>query len=266
MTLADKVVVVTGGASGMGETICPLLAEAGATVIIADRNNVAAQAVAARILEAGGKVDARELDVSQSGQVAEFFSRVVEKWGTIDALVNCAAVTEFLPVEEITESQWRRMIDVDLGGTFYCCREAGKEMIRRKRGKIVNFSSTAGLAGVPYMAHYTAAKHGVVGLTKALAAEWGKYNINVNCICPGATETSMLLESTTEQYRAERAGRTPLNRLAKPLDQAKVVLFLVSEASDYLTGNAICTDGGIYAMAASTSASALHGETFRKGK
>ncbi len=153
------------------------------------------------------------------------------------------------------------MIDINLTGMFYCCREVGKEMIKRRQGKIINISSSAGLAGVPYMSHYVASKHGVVGLTKALAVEWGKYNVNVNCICPGATMTPMLLNATTPKYREERIQRIPLHRLAEPDDQAKAALFLASPESDYLTGIVVCTDGGLSALAPSTSESALKGET-----
>ena len=266
MKLKGSVAIVTGGGSGMGQTISRFLAKEGARVVVADVDIESARSTAKEIQEAGDQAEAEGVDVSDHDQVVGFVAAVTGRHDAVDILVNCAAVTEFSPAEEITAEQWRRMIGVDLSGVFYCCCEVGKGMIKRTRGKIINFSSTAGVAGVPYMTHYTAAKHGVVGLTKALAAEWGKYNINVNCICPGATLTSMLLESTTEQYRAQRAARTPLNRLATPEDQAKVVLFLASSESNYVTGNIVCTDGGIYAMAASTSSNALQGDTFRKEK
>jgi NAD(P)-dependent dehydrogenase (short-subunit alcohol dehydrogenase family) len=248
----------------MGQTIAPLFASEGARVAVADLDPQAASALAEAIRSKGGQSLAVPVDVVDEQQVAALMNAVSAEWGKLDILVNCAAITEFLPAEQITGAQFRRMIAVDLGGVFYCCQQAGKRMIRQNGGKIVNFGSTAGLAGVPYMAHYTAAKHGVVGLTRALAAEWGKYNINVNCICPGATMTPMLLGSTTEAYRAERIGRTPLNRLATPDDQARVALFLASSDADYVTGNIVCTDGGIYALAASTSEGALRGDAFRK--
>ena len=264
MKLVGKVAVITGGASGMGQTIAPMFASEGARVAVADLNERAARDLAQSICGQGGQALPFAADVAEETQVAGLMSAVVREWGGLDILVNCAAVTEFKPAEEITAAQWHRMIDVDLGGVFFCCREAGRVMMERGAGKIVNFASTAGLAGVPYMAHYTAAKHGVVGLTRALAAEWGKYNINVNCICPGATLTPMLLDSTTEAYRAERIARTPLNRLATPADQARVAIFLASPEADYVTGNIICTDGGIYALAASTSEGALRGDAFRR--
>jgi 3-oxoacyl-[acyl-carrier protein] reductase len=264
MRLNGRVAVVTGGGSGMGEAISLLFAREGASVIVADASADSSSRVVTRILTEGGKALAVTVDVGDELQVIRMVETVLSTFAVIDILINCAAIGEFACVEEITSEKWRRMIDIDLGGVFYCCREVGKAMIKRKYGKIVNFGSTAGLAGVPYMAHYTAAKHGVVGLTRALATEWGKYNINVNCICPGATLTPMLLTATTPEYRNERADRIPLNRLATPEEQAEVALFLASSASDYVTGNVMSTDGGILALAASTTNSALKGEGLRK--
>jgi len=257
--LSGRIAVVTGAGSGMGRVIAGHLVAEGARVAVLDLD---AEAVAETVrgIKAGDRAAFPfAVNVARDQEVAAVIRSVVEEFKHVDILVNCAAVTEFGPAEDIAAEKWQRMIDVDLTGVFYCCREAGRQMIHQRYGKIINFGSTAGLAGVPYMAHYTAAKHGVVGLTKALACEWGKYGINVNCICPGATETPMLLHSTTPEYRAERIARTPLNRLATPDDQARVVSFLASSDSDYMTGNIICTDGGIAALAASTSSAALSG-------
>jgi len=250
----------------MGEIIARTFAMEGAGVVIADIDGAAAAGVAGSICSTGGAASAWQVDVTDDAQVERMFQETAARLGSVHILVNCAAITEFLPSEEIDAARWRRMIDVDLTGVFFCCREAGKIMIPQRRGKIINFGSTGGLAGIPYMAHYTAAKHAVIGLTKSLATEWGKYNINVNCICPGATQTPMLMNSTTPEYRAERIARTPLNRLATTEDQARVALFLASDDSDYVTGNMICTDGGIYALAASTSSSALAGSTFNRAR
>ena len=201
MRLAGRTAIVTGGASGMGEAISALFALEGASVVVADADTKRSNSVVDMISAEGGKALAVTVDVADEHQVIKMVEAARANFMAIDILVNCAAVAEFLPAEEITSERWRRMIDIDMGGVFYCCREAGKEMIKRKYGKIINFGSTAGLTGIPYMSHYTAAKHGVVGLTKALATEWGKYNVNVNCICPGATLTPMLLSATTPAYR-----------------------------------------------------------------
>ena len=260
MRLGNNVAVITGGASGMGKAISLLFAKEGATVAVADIDGAKAASVAQTILETGGAAVAIPVDVTKEQEVRALVSVGLSRFNRIDILVNCAGIAEYIPAEEISSDQWQRMLNVDLSGIFYCCREVGREMIKRKRGKIINFSSTAGLAGIPSMAHYCAAKHGVVGLTKALAVEWGKYNVNVNCICPGATLTPLLLGATTESHRNERARKVPLQRLATPEDQAQVALFLASSESDYVSGGVLCVDGGIFALAASTSESAFRAE------
>ena len=253
----DKVAIVTGGASGIGATICGLFAKEGANVVVADLDKTKTNEVLAKLPDRGGL--GIEIDVTRESDVQAMVRAVLARFGTVDVLVNCVGIAEYAACEEITSERWLRMIHVNLTGVFFCCRDVGREMIRRKQGKIINFGSTAGLAGTPYMSHYAAAKHGIVGLTKSLASEWGKYNIQVNCICPGATMTPMLLGATTEEYRRDRTKRIPLNRLATPDDQANVALFLASAESDYVTGTTLCVDGGVFAMASSTSEAALLG-------
>ena len=260
MRLQQKVAIVTGGASGMGQVIAERFAREGAAVVIADIQEQQAQAVAAGIRRAGGRSTAVHVDVVNEAEVQQLVDDTLSEFRRIDILVNCVGIAEFIPAAELSLAQWRRMLDVNLTGVFLCCQTVAKVMIAQRAGKIVNFASTAGLTGVPYMAHYTAAKHGVVGLTRALGVEWGIYNVNVNCICPGATATPMLIESTSAEYRAERAQRVPLQRLGQPDDQASVALFLSSPDSDYVTGAVICVDGGISAMSPATSTSALTGK------
>ncbi len=241
----------------MGASIAQLFAQEGAKVIIGDINDAKADDVVSKVEKAGGHGLALELNVVDEDQVLRLVDVVLQEFHRIDILVNCVGIAEFAPTAELSLQQWRRVLDVNLTGVFLCCREVGKVMIDQRSGKIVNFASTAGISGVPYMAHYTASKHGVAGLTRALAVEWGKYNIHVNCICPGATATPMLLESTTEGYRADRAKRVPLQRLGKPEEQARAALFLASSESDYVNGSLLCVDGGVYAMSPATSAEAL---------
>lgn len=156
-----------------------------------------------------------------------------------------------------TREVWARQIAVNLSGTFNACQAFGSVMVERGSGAIVNVASTAGLFGVPGMAAYSAAKHGVVGLTRALAVEWGRAGVRVNCICPGATLTSML-RATSEDYRAERVRRVPLNRLGEPGEQVAVALFLASDAASYVTGAIVPVDGGVSAMAPGTAEGAIH--------
>ena len=242
----------------MGEAIALLFAEEGATVVIADIEHEKATALASSIQDSGREARAFRVDVVDEQQVRSLIDVVLGEFGKIDILVNCAAIMDSRPCEEMTVEQWGRVIDVDLTGIFLCCREVGKAMIDRRVGKIVNFGSTVALSGAPHMVHYTAAKHGVLGLTRALAVEWGKYNINVNCICPGGTLTPMTqTQSFGPEYWDERIRRIPLGRFGRPEDQARVALFLASSDSDYISGGTICVDGAVAAMAPSTPESAL---------
>lgn len=245
----------------MGASIAQLFGQEGARVVIGDIDDEKANDVALKVRMAGGHAQAQALDVVDENQVIRLADAVLREFHRIDILVNCVGIAEFGPTAEVSLQQWRRVLDVNLTGVFLCCREVGKTMINQRSGKIVNFASTAGISGVPQMAHYTASKHGVAGLTRALAVEWGKYNIYVNCICPGATATPMLLESTTEAYRADRSKRVPLQRLGQPDEQARAALFLASPDSDYVNGSLLCVDGGVGALSPATSTDALAGET-----
>lgn len=257
MRLQDKVTLIVGGASGMGAEISRLFAREGAQVVIADINAQAAQEVAAELETRDRKIPSFAVDVTDYAQVKDMVDSIVRELSHVDALINTVGMSEFIAFEKITPEQLKKTIDVNLTGVVYTCQEVGKHMIKRRGGKIVNFGSTAGVAGAPYLAHYTAAKHGIVGLTKALAVEWGKYNINVNCVCPGATETPMFFGATTPEIRKNRAERIPLRRFARTIDQANAALFLASEESDYVTGAVLCVDGGAAAMSPATGTDVL---------
>ena len=262
MKLKDKVAVVAGGGSGMGGAIAELFAREGASVIVADLDEDAGRIVTAGILDADpiANICFQRVNVTVEESVEQLARFVEDNFVATDILVNTFGVAEFTPLLDMSLDQWRRTFDVNLSGTFLTCRVLGRQMVQRRRGKIVNFGSTASLNGVPGMVHYTAAKHGVLGLTRALAVEWGKYNVFVNCICPGATTTPLMVSATTPQWRQQRIKRIPLGRLGSPDNQARVALFLASDDSDYVSGAAIPTDGGVAAMAAATSDDALGAE------
>lgn len=261
MRLQGKIAIVTGGASGMGESTSELFAQEGAAIVIADIDGQRARDLASRIGEAGGHAVAVEMDLADEPQVLSMVAETMGRFHRVDILVNCVGIAgAYMATEQVSLNMWRRVIDVDLTGVFLCCREVGKIMIAQRSGKIVNFASTIGLSGGPYIVPATAAKHGVVGLTRGLAVEWGKYNIHVNCICPGATLTPQIVRLTSEEYRAERARRVPLGRLGKPEEQARVALFLASSESDYVSGAIVCVDGGMYALSPATSTDALEGK------
>ncbi len=257
MRLKDRVAIVTGSGSGMGEAVARLFSDEGARVLVADLNGRAANSVASQI---GANAHPVQVDITNESQVVAMVGEAVGAFGRVDILVNCAGMADFRKTEDTTLEMWQKVVDVNLTGTFLCCREAGRRMIEGGGGAIVNIASTSGISGTPYMAAYSAAKHGVVGLTRELATEWGKHNIRVNCICPGATETSMLLGTTTETYRAERRKRVPLGKLGQPSEQAQAMLFLASPESSYVNGAVLCVDGGVYAMSPATSEAALAGE------
>ncbi len=246
--------MIVGGASGMGAVIAALFADEGARVVVADLKQEDAVTVAAGC---AGDAVGLPVDITDSTQVDALAAEVADAVGLVDILVNSAGYAKFDPMTEITADELSRTMEVNLLGCFRTCQAFGRGMVECGSGKIVNIASTAGIAGVPGMVHYTAAKHGVVGLTRALAVEWGPHGVNVNCICPGSTTTPMLMSATDETWRQERSARIPLQRLATPEDQARAALFLASSDADYLTGTVITTDGGIAAMAAGTSDAAL---------
>jgi NAD(P)-dependent dehydrogenase (short-subunit alcohol dehydrogenase family) len=246
MTLAGKRVVVAGGAGGMGAAIAASLLREGADLVLADRDSARLAAVAAGL--GGDRVTSVECDLTSEEDVR----RLAQESGEVNGLVNVQGTAEFWSLELTTLESWRGVVEANLTSTFLTCREIGGAMASGNGGSIVNFASTAGFAGVPRMVAYTAAKHGVVGLTRALAVELGRRQVRVNCVCPGATLTPMLL-ATPDEYREARIRRVPLGRLAEPTDQAAVVAFLLSDASRYTTGTVIPVDGGVSALAPGTA-------------
>ena len=149
------------------------------------------------------------MDVTVEASVEQLARFVADNFAAADILVNTFGIAEFTRMLDLSLEQWRRTCDVNLTGTFLARRALGMQMVQRRRGKIVNFGSTASLNGVPGMVHYTAAKHGVLGLTQALAVEWGKYNVHVNCICPGATTTPLIVAATTPRWRQQWVKQHP---------------------------------------------------------
>ena len=243
----------------MGAAASLLAAADGERVAVVDADPSRADDVTARIAAAGGTAQAFRCDVTDEVAVDQLVEAVERGIGPVDALLNFAGVSDFGPAATTEMATWDRQIRVNLTGTFLTCRGFGRPMIARGAGAIVNVASTAGLFGVPSMAAYSAAKHGVVGLTRALAVEWAHHGVRVNCICPGATLTPML-QGTSDEFRAARTRRIPLGRFGDPDEQARVALFLASPAADYVTGAILTVDGGIAAMAPGTSDAAVREE------
>jgi NAD(P)-dependent dehydrogenase (short-subunit alcohol dehydrogenase family) len=249
MRLKDDVALITGGGSGIGRATCIRLAEEGAVVAVLDRDLEGARATVQEIESAGGRALAVKADVSRAEDVEAAVAEVVAALGRVDILVNNAGVSTVISVAKMTEEQWDQTIDVNLKGTFLCCRAVIPGMKERRRGKIVNVSSLFGLDGGPARAHYSASKSGVIGFTRSLATELGYFNINVNAVGPGIIETPMFLSDMGAELREALPERVPLRRLGQPRDLANAVLFLASEEGSYVTGQCLFVCGGLSASA-----------------
>lgn len=246
ISLAGKNALVTGGSRGIGRAICVALAEAGAFVGVNFRGSEEAARETIRLIEGkGGNAVLAGFDVTDpqavSAGVADFLSRL----GTVDILVNNAGITKDGLLGRMKDHDWEEVLRVDLSGAFNTCRAVGKTMIRNRKGRIINVASTAGEAGNAGQANYSAAKAGLIGLTKALARELAPRNILVNAVSPGIIEGGMSEGLTTEQLEAIRT-HVPLGRVGKQSDVAAAVLFLSSDMADYITGQVIRVNGGLY--------------------
>ena len=243
--LHNQIALVTGGASGIGEGICMEFASQGCAVAVADKNIDGAEATAKKIEQKGGKALAVEVNVGSRQQAGDAVAKILSHFGTIDILVNCAGINKFKPVHEFSVQEWEDIRLVNLDGPWNVCQAVIPEMMRKRSGKIVNIGSGSALRATPNAAPYVITKHGLAGLTKALAVDLGPCNINVNCICPASIDTPLLRKGTSAAYREAMVSRLPLGRLGKISDITKAVLFLVSSDSDWITGVILPVDGGL---------------------
>ena len=246
MKLEGKVALVTGAGSGIGEAIALLFTREGADIAVNDIDLPSADKTAEAVRKIGRKAIAVKADVAEPDEVDSMVDRVINELGGVHILINNAGIPIHGPLlEEQTVERWDRVVNVILRGTYLCSRRVGQWMAGQKTGKIVNISSVAGTKGSPTQASYGAAKAGVINLTRSLAADWGKYNINVNCIAPGVINTPLtqrtLLRMSTEEQISQRI---PLGRLGEADDIAKAALFLVSEDAAYISGIILPVDGG----------------------
>lgn len=247
--LSNQKAVVTGASRGLGQGMAIALAEAGADVVVTFNVNAdMAQKTAAEIKKLGRKSLVVKADVSKYNEVNQLIEKTVRAFGRIDILVNNAGINKRVSAEQMSEKDWRRIIDVDLTGVFLCSQAAGREMIKQKSGKIINIASISGMIANNRITQtaYCAAKAGVILFTKALAMEWAKYNIRVNSISPGWMQTS-LVESefiTNKKKYQEIIENTPMGRFGEPKELGPAVVYLASEASSYATGENLVIDGG----------------------
>ncbi len=244
--LAEKVVVVTGGASGIGRVTASLFRAEGARLVIGDLPGPALETVVEELRAEGGTVIGCAVDVREYAQCENLIARAVAELGRVDVLVNSAGVGGIprLFVESAPDDgDWEAMLAINLRGTMHCCRAVTEQMIAQRAGRIVNLASEAGKGNEKRIVVYGATKGGVISLTRGLAIELGRFGITVNAVCPGVTRTPMTSYITDEMER-EWARYYPLGRLGRPEDIAPLIAFLASSEASWITGQAISVSGG----------------------
>jgi len=267
--LDGKVAVITGGGSGIGRGIARRFAAEGAAIVIGEINAAHAASVAQEIAADGGQALAVTTDVASSAQVDALFQQAVARFGSVDILVNNAGIGELSPTlqdrlreqmmkmvsggpreslgitRDLSDAEWRRMVEIHLFGNFYCTRAALRIMEGKRSGSIINMASVAGLAGIAGSPHYGAAKAGIIGFTKSVAQEVGGAGIRVNAIAPGLIDTPMTA-GIPPMAKQMLLMRVPLGREGTPEDIAGAALFLASDDAAYVTGQVISPNGGLY--------------------
>jgi meso-butanediol dehydrogenase/(S,S)-butanediol dehydrogenase/diacetyl reductase len=253
--IADRVAIVTGGGSGIGKATAELFAKEGAKVVIGDLPTGGGEAVAKAI---GATYIAT--DVSDAKAIEKLVRAATDKFGRLDIMFNNAGIGIVSPLLETTEATYSKTIGVDLDGVYWGLKFAGQVMVAQKRGAIVNTASVAGIRGSVGLSAYNAAKHGVVGITRAAALEFAPAGVRVNCICPGIIDTPLVAVAfgATEAIRETMHRFHPLGRMGKPEEIARCVLFLASDEASFVTGHALVVDGGASAGVGSTEGITTH--------
>jgi NAD(P)-dependent dehydrogenase (short-subunit alcohol dehydrogenase family) len=248
--LTGKVAIVTGASAGIGRAAALALSAAGASVAVVDRDAERGELVASEIRDKGGDSIFVCADVADEAQVEAMVARTVEAFGGLDLAFNNAGIEgATAPTHECTRENWDRTIAVDLTGAWLCMRYEIPRLLERGGGSIVNNASVAGLVGFVGIPAYTAAKHGILGLTKTAALEYAQQRIRVNAVCPGVIDTEMVERFTGHRPEAEQAmiAMEPVGRMGRPEEIADAVVWLLSDASSFVTGQAIAVDGGFVA-------------------
>lgn len=249
MNLKDKVAIVTGSAGGIGRGIALKLSSLGAKVVVADIKVEAAKETLSLIEKGGGTGLVLNTDITDRNQVQEMVKSTLDKFGKLDILVNNAGWDIIEPFVNNKPDLWDKVIAINLKGPIYCTRAVLDHFISRQYGKIVNISSDAGRVGSSGEAVYSACKGGIIAFTKTIAREMARYKINVNCVCPGPTETPLLAEMTKGEIGAKiidaMTKAVPFRRLAKPEDIAGAVAFLASDEAGFITGQTLSVSGGL---------------------
>ncbi|WP_226671224.1 3-oxoacyl-ACP reductase FabG [Metabacillus litoralis] len=244
MKLTEKVAVITGGANGIGLAASELFAKEGAKVAMVDFDEVSGVEKASELRSQGLTVEFFQVDVSSEESVHAVMERIAAKWDGIDILINNAGITRDAMLHKLSSSDFKRVLDVNVNGVFYCTQAVVPYLVEKGKGKIINTSSVSGTYGNVGQTNYAAAKAAVIGMTKTWAKELGRKGINVNAVAPGFTETSMVA-SVPEKVIEQMIAMVPMQRLGKPKDIANAYLFLASDDSDYVNGTVLHVDGGI---------------------
>jgi NAD(P)-dependent dehydrogenase (short-subunit alcohol dehydrogenase family) len=249
-----RVAVVTGASQGTGRVVAERLFNDGFRVAIGDINAAGARTAAQEISADTESVIGLELDVADRASVEAFFQMVVDRFGTIDVLINNAGVVSLRPLEQLEEEEWDRVVDINMKGVYLCCRAAQPYLKDGGWGRVVNISSDVGKRGQALLTHYVASKFGVVGITQSLALEWAQAGITVNAICPAITKTPMMRQLATERASVSGgqaddiyehlADVIPLGRATEPTDIANTIAWLVSDGAEFITGQSINVTGG----------------------
>lgn len=245
--LEDKVVLVTGGASGIGRASCLAFASEGAKVVVADLNHDGGEETASMVRQGGGNAVFVHADVSKASDVDVLVTKTLGTYGRLDCAHNNAGIPG--PVSrtgDCSEQDWDDVIRVNLKGVWLCMRREIAEMVKRQSGVIVNTASTAALRGARLASPYAASSHGIVGLTKSAALEYATDGIRINAVCPGIVDTPMIRRhfAGDPKREAQFKAASPIGRMATPDEIAQTVVWLCSDAASYLTGHAMVVDGG----------------------
>jgi len=244
-SLTDKVALVTGASRGIGRYLAAGLAHYGADLIITGRTVSQLEEAAQEIRQLGRRCLVVPMDITRKSDIEKGVDQAFRHFGRIDILVNNAGINIPKPALEVTEEDWRRVMDSNLTGLFFCCQAVGRIMVNQKSGKIINISSQTGTVAIQWRAAYCSSKAGVNLLTKVLALEWGSHNINVNAVAPTFIETPMTRPMLENQaFREMVLNKILLGRVGQPKDVLGAVIYLASEASDLVTGHVLLVDGG----------------------
>lgn len=245
MNFTGKTALVTGSGGGIGKSIALLLAQLGADIVVNDVSKENAQQTAREITSNGRKAIVSNANVIHDLDVKTMFDAISQNFGRLDILVNNAGITKDALLKDMTEEQWDQVMDVNLKGVFLCCKYAVQMMSEQQYGKIINISSASALIGNIGQVNYAASKGGVISITKTLAKELARYQINVNAVAPGYIRTPMT-QTVPEKVENYIIGQIPLRRAGEPEEIANAVAFLASDMSSYITGQVLSINGGMY--------------------